>query len=161
MKPDERKLIIVRHAHRDKTKGRERDNGISKKGRKQSLNIRTFYRNRFGKGVDAVLWTSPKKRCYETLQPLSEYLGTDIEVHSELDEIQNGESYSAFQRRIETFLNNWKKSKEPITVACSHGDWIPTLTKKLIGLDIGLAKGGWIEIEGTKNPKLIWICQRL
>ncbi len=158
---DERRFIIVRHAHRDTVLGRARDNGLSKKGKRQALALRKYFRTRFGKEIEAVLVSSPKKRCLETFEPLADSLGTDVEVHSNLDEQQRGESDRAFERRIDSFLKDQMKSRAPVILVCAHGDWIPLAAKRLFGVELHLSKGGWIEFSRGKKSELCWMLQKL
>lgn len=147
-------LIIIRHAHREKIAD---DNGLSPKGRKQAKRARDFYRSRFRRSTAALL-SSPKRRCVETLEPLSELLDVDIETTALLDE------GDALKLRAREFLSHWLASSGPeLTVISSHGDWIPVFLELATGARAELAKGGWAEIEadGTGVPRLSWLVQEL
>jgi broad specificity phosphatase PhoE len=155
----DRKLILVRHAHRDTDQGRERDNGLSEKGRDQAKAIGRYYRTRFPNETP-ILLSSPKVRCIETLLPLSDKLKIDVKILEDLDE-QN-DSSSDYARRIEKFFRWWKTRAPETVVACSHGDWIPTFTRAAIGTEVDLKKGGWLEIESRDGAiKLRWLLQKL
>jgi broad specificity phosphatase PhoE len=86
----DRKLIIVRHAHRDTSSGRERDNGLSERGREQAKAVSRYFRERFAKET-ALLLSSPKVRCIETLLPLSDRLDVEVQILDLLDEQNEGE----------------------------------------------------------------------
>jgi broad specificity phosphatase PhoE len=154
-------LIFVRHAHRDTARGRQRDNGLSKKGRRQALAVRNFFQSRFGKNTEAALLSSPKRRCLETLQPLADLLGTEIQVQSDLEERQPKESLPKFGKRVQQVCGTLRKSRERVVVVCSHGDWLPTACEKITGLAIHLNKGGWMEFSTRGRTELTWVCQKL
>lgn len=150
-------LIIIRHAHRNKELGRELDNGLSPKGKKQARRIAKFFKKRFvadNKNTNFNLFSSPKKRCLETLLPIQKITGTPIETLDDLNEGGN------IPNRIDDFLEKWNTSDRDFTILCSHGDWIPTFFEKFLGLPIELKKGAWAEIQIEElNKKLTWIIQ--
>jgi broad specificity phosphatase PhoE len=162
-------LIIIRHAHRNKASkspingDRETDNGLSAKGIKQAEVAAKFYKKRFGK-TRAKLLSSPKKRCIETLTPLSRLLRAEIEVDASLDEAQRVED---LQKGIARFTRRWAASSDPLTVISSHGDWIPEYLRAITGQPIELDKGGWVQIESDGDeqdwagisPRLTWLIQ--
>jgi len=153
-----RTLILVRHAHRD-TSDRERDNSLSDRGREQAKAVSRYFRERFKK-ESALLVSSPKVRCIETLLPLADKLGVDVKVVDLLDE--QSESDAGFQRRLEKFFRWWKLRGPELVVACSHGDWIPAFAHKVLGLSVDLKKGGWLEIEARDGAlSLRWILQKI
>jgi len=164
--PTYRQLIIVRHAHRDKPKplGSGADNGLSKKGKAQAKEVARFFL-KFVKpsSPSAVkLLSSPKKRCVQTLDPLSAKLKCPIEILPALDEQGSSQSGEAFQKKIRTFFDAWEKGGNPITIICSHGDWIPLALKMLSGTSVDLKKGGWTQLNFENgNYQLTWILQKL
>jgi 8-oxo-(d)GTP phosphatase len=148
-------LVIIRHAHRD-LRDRSADNGLSKKGRSQAREVKRFYRERFG-SKPALLLSSPKRRCVETLEPLAKMLGGSIRIEDLLKEGEKG-------RRVKPggFLFWWRDRAPCRVVACSHGDWIPAFLKRALGADISLKKGGWAELELARgHPKMTWLLQTL
>ncbi len=149
----------MRHAHRDKPQGRSADNGLSKKGWKQAESIADFFIRRFGK-TEAALLSSPKVRCLETLVPLAKKLRVEVEMSPLLME-QEG-SWGELEERIRAFRTWWEKEASPLTVACSHGDWIPAALKEYVDVDTELKKGGWAELDFDGNhPRLTWLVQTL
>jgi 8-oxo-(d)GTP phosphatase len=155
----ERTLILLRHAHRETTLGRDRDNGLSEKGKEQAKAIAKYYLGRFPDS-SPVLLSSPKIRCVETLLPLADKTGRDIKVVDLLDE--QFETNTAFQRRIAKFLQWWKKSQPSVLVVCSHGDWIPAFSRLFLGTAIELKKGGWLELESKSGVlRLRWVLQKV
>jgi broad specificity phosphatase PhoE len=136
-----RTLVIVRHAHRDKPLGWILDNGLSDKGEKQARRVAKHFVRRFGEAAKPVILSSPKRRCVQTVEPLGQAVGVAVKRHEDLDE---GELLEARARK---FLDWWKAEGPALTVACSHGDWIPVFMDFLTGRELDLDKGGWIEIN--------------
>ncbi len=83
-----KKIILIRHAHRETGADRDRDNGLSEKGQKQAKNVAKFFKE-YSSKTDTnpnTLYSSPKLRCQETLAPLSKLLNLPIAVEPLLDE---------------------------------------------------------------------------
>jgi broad specificity phosphatase PhoE len=153
-------LLIVRHAHRDKSLGGEADNGLSAKGRKQSSRVLERFVECFGEqfaGAGSVkVLSSPKRRCVETVQPIAEHLGTKVRLEALLDEGEN------LELRAKRFFQEWKKDSPKLMVICSHGDWIPCFLELATGVQTDLAKGGWIRLENRDGrPVVTEILQEL
>jgi broad specificity phosphatase PhoE len=146
----EPRLILIRHAHRD-TSDRESDNGLSEKGWEQAYELAKHFAKEF-KDRKPRLLSSGKRRCVETLEPISKVTGVKVEIDPLLMEQEHEERSARFQARIERFLEIWKESKEELTVACSHGDWIPAALRELTGEEVDLKKGAWAELvrQGSK-----------
>jgi 8-oxo-dGTP diphosphatase len=134
-------LILVRHAHRDKPMGGILDNGLSEKGRRQAKRVRERFEAELGGSARAYLVSSPKARCRETLEPLSQLLGTEIAINEMLNE---GEPVI---QKVRSFLEWWRLKGPSLTVICSHGDWLPVCIGELTGVPYELAKGGWAELR--------------
>lgn len=153
-----KRLILVRHAHRDNTM-RQLDNGLSDKGFDQAKYIKRYFTARFGdEEIKESLWlvSSPKIRCVETLLPLSKALGRPVDSHPQLNEGEMGEGGRAMEARVQNFLKEWKQSKVETTVACSHGDWLPIAFHQLLGIYLEPKKGSWFEIEWESDrPELV------
>jgi broad specificity phosphatase PhoE len=150
-------LIVVRHAHRDKAEGKDKDNGLSEKGRRQAARIAARFGCEF---VDerALVISSPKKRCRETV----EGLGVKVQSFELLDEEGPDETWEKFNQRIEQFMTWWVREAPPLVVACSHGDWIPAFLRSATKADIELSKGGWAELTLTDGDvRLEWLLQKL
>ncbi len=142
-------LVFIRHAHRD-TSMRALDNGLTDKGREQAKWVKRYFSARFDEDeVKDSLWlvSSPKLRCVETLMPLSKGLGRPVDIHPNLNEGEMGEGGRILEARVQNFIKEWKQSKVEVTVACSHGDWLPYAFHQLLGLYIDPKKGSWLEIE--------------
>lgn len=157
---NEKRIIIIRHAHRSKSRGAQIDNGLSTKGKQQSETLGAFWRWR---ALDqARFFSSPKKRCRETLQPLMTAQSSDLNVWDKLDEQQPKESSKDFRKRVETALRAAKKLPAETVVLCSHGDWVDEASELLCGERFGLKKGGWLEFKiGKKGPQFCMVSHEL
>lgn len=154
-----RTLVIIRHAHRDTSRGQGINNGLSDRGRRQVRKLFDHYFERFPELEKPLFLTSPKKRCVETLEPLARKLERKLNTEPLLEERGTRETSAEFKRRIRRFKKNWLESKEMLTVICSHGDWIPLFLKELLGASIQLKKGAWAEVELLEEPELTWLLQ--
>mgnify|MGYP000028692002 CR=1 FL=1 len=142
-------LVMIRHGQRDNSR-RELDNGLDDKGREQAKALKHFFQKRFSDvDPEKALWlaSSPKLRCIETLAPIAKALGRSVDSHPGLDEQAMRESGTAFADRVQAFLKEWNRSKVPLTVISSHGDWLPLAAYSLLGLHLDVKKGSWLEIE--------------
>ena len=142
-------LILIRHAHRD-TEDPSLDNGLSPKGREQSQRLADFiqhYLEKEHKGEKPHFWSSPKKRCRETLEAVASRVGREIKVDPKLAEFSPIESRQDFESRMESFIDEWKYEGQPLMVVCSHGDWIPDCILKLTGARIGIKKAGIVMVQ--------------
>lgn len=154
-------LILVRHAHRDNSH-RELDNGLTEKGKKQAQWVRKFALGRmkeenWDKGKIQLI-SSPKVRCVETLEPLGKSLELKVQASADLIEMQNRETVEQMDQRIHRFLRDWTSKSMPITIICSHGDWLPLAAFHLLGVSIDFKKGTWAEIEWHEGrAHLQWI----
>src|SRR4051794_36350749 len=92
-------LVIIRHAHRNKAFGAEADNGLSAKGRRQARAAARFFKKRF-KGRKPNIFSSPKRRCRETLEPIAKLSGREIQI---VDCLNESESPTEIRHRILRF----------------------------------------------------------
>ena len=154
-----KKLVLLRHAHRDTTE-RSLDNGLSLKGKAQAKAIKAFFESRFARQLEAQsLWlvASPKLRCVETLQPVAKAMARDVDRHPLLIEQSARETGDALRARVQKFLREWRDNPTQLTLACSHGDWLPIAVAQLAGLNLEVKKGSWIEFELIDSePVLRW-----
>lgn len=142
-------LILIRHGHRDNSV-RTIDNGLSDKGREQAKYIKRFFTSRFQDAdLKQGVWfaSSPKLRCMETLLPTAKAFNRDVDAHPLLDEQMSKEPAGRLEERVQAFLKEWSKSDVGVTVASSHGDWLPLAMFHLTGLHFDPKKGSWFEIE--------------
>jgi broad specificity phosphatase PhoE len=146
-------LILVRHAHRDTT-DREADNGLSEKGKKQVKTLTKTIENLHSL-ENAVFLSSPKKRCLETLEPLASLAHTTVQLDKLLDEKHPNEDAKQFAKRIEQWINRWRKSSSPLTFVCSHGDWLPIAMEMLVAVKTDFKKSGWAELVDSGDKTII------
>jgi broad specificity phosphatase PhoE len=158
-------LVLIRHAHRDTT-DRSADNGLSDKGSKQAALLLRYYIKIFGDKCTKDkprLYSSPKRRCVETLIGIAHEAGVRVESGSEFLEQQPDESMGDFKKRAEKFVDKWKSEKNQVavTIVCSHGDWLPAVLQAATGARAELKKGAWAEItlEDGGLPRLQWLIQ--
>lgn len=155
-------LVIVRHAHRNKDKGRSADNGLSLKGHLQTKWIRLFFKRVYSDQKLAeqkiIVYSSPKQRCIETVEGVAKRYGTRVEIFPLLDEQLEAENPVSFRKRIDRFIRWWQEEAPEFCVVCSHGDWIPLFLQKATGVVGKVGKGGIIElaIEKSKNTSIVW-----
>ncbi len=139
-------LVLIRHAHRDNTI-RSRDNGLSEKGKEQAKWVKKYFFERFDDADSIWLVSSPKKRCLETIAPIADQAGLEIDINPDLAEQSDSETAQKFQDRVNRFLREWTQMPQPLTVVSSHGDWLPVAVFHLLGCQCDFRKGGWLEIE--------------
>jgi 8-oxo-dGTP diphosphatase len=84
-------------------------------------------------GIIAV-YSSPAKRCLETVEPLAECLGLEAQVHEELAEGTSGHRVLATLRRL--------AAAEVSAALCSHGDVIPAVVGELSAQGVPMAGNG-------------------
>ena len=134
-------LVLIRHAHRDKPLGSSFDNGLSEKGKQQAKEFAEMFAKKFGKTKPSLV-SSPKKRCIETLEPLSKEISIKVIIDNDLNE-----SDDSMSKRMQTFLRWWKDKAPDFVVACSHGDWIPEFLLLTTEKMQELRKADWVLLK--------------
>ena len=144
----ENQIVFVRHGHRDKPVP-DADNGLSEKGRGQVEDLlKAFKKGQLP--LSQNFWTSPKKRCVQTLQPLSDMANSPLIIENLLDEQKSGETQKAFQNRIEELLEKAEKLGETVYL-CSHGDLIPEAIELMSGRSVDVSKGQALILKQEKG----------
>jgi broad specificity phosphatase PhoE len=113
-------IFLVRHAHAGSRSRWEEDDSLrplSAKGRRQARHVLDLLRA----AATGPLYSSPSRRCIETLEPLAELTGRPIKTVDVLDEGNTGTA-------AERFLIKHARENP---VACSHGDVIPRVLQRL------------------------------
>ncbi|NQV07333.1 histidine phosphatase family protein [bacterium] len=134
-------IYLVRHAHSGKRvhwKGDDRKRPLTGQGWRQSRGV--ALRLSTEASVSAI-YTSPHVRCLETVLPLGDILGLEVQT---LKALREGRGRDEIMGRLADF--------EPGTVLCSHGDVIGAVIRKLVA--------GGVEVKGKKalrNGKPIWL----
>ena len=142
-------IFLTRHAHAGKRSawtGDDADRPLSDRGLAQALEMATLL-------VDSVptrLVSSPALRCVQTLEPLGTRLGIPVGIDTTLSE--GSEPTAALHAVLSLDESNG--------VACTHGDLIPPILRRLCELGMEVdgplvdQKGSvWtIETDGLGRP---------
>jgi broad specificity phosphatase PhoE len=149
-------IFLVRHAHagsRTQWDGDDRLRPLSAKGRRQTDHLLALLADR----DHGPVYSSPSRRCIETVEPVAQRAGRAVEIADELDEGNPGTVAAAFLLA--------HAAENP--VACSHGDVIPRVLQRLhatgmrADTDTFAAKGSvWVldvdpagkVVRGTYHP---------
>lgn len=142
-------LYVIRHCHRDLS-DRSLDNGLSSKGWGQARQILDWFQSK-NLPTPPELLSSPKLRCRETLLHLSNHYKVPVRLDPGLEEQRPQEDSSDFGRRVLRWFNAWDKTTQPITLICSHGDWIPLLIALATGQRKEVGKGSVILLESIQG----------
>src|SRR5438477_840471 len=137
--------LLVRHARAGSRKGWEGpdvERPLSKKGRRQADGLVDMLEPY---GVKRIL-SSPYVRCAQTVEPLAEALGLEIEASPELAE----------GAPVAAAVDIVRQHAGTMAVFCTHGDIVPAVLDELakdggIALppDYDYAKGSVWEVEET------------
>lgn len=142
-------LYLIRHCHRDLS-DRSLDNGLSSKGWDQARQIIDWFQSKNLPNPPELL-SSPKLRCRETLLLLSNHYKVPVRIDPGLEEQRPQEASSDFGRRVLQWFTAWDQSTQPITLVCSHGDWIPVLIALATGQRKEVAKGSVTRLESIQG----------
>jgi 8-oxo-dGTP diphosphatase len=115
------KLLVVRHAdagHRSEWDGPDRTRPLSARGWQQASGLVAG----LGELAPTRLLASPYTRCVQTLEPLAEHLGLEVEPDARLAEGAGATGALELAEELCTAT----------AVLCSHGDVIPDLLEQLV-----------------------------
>jgi 8-oxo-dGTP diphosphatase len=115
------KLFVVRHAdagHRSDWDGPDRTRPLSTRGWRQAVALVEALRD----DPPQRLLASPYARCLQTLEPLAERLGLEVEAEERLAEGAGATGALALAAEL----------CDATAVLCSHGDVIPDLLEQLV-----------------------------
>ena len=123
-------LFVVRHVKagdRSRWEGPDEERPASKPGRAQAVALA----DRLEHERVSALISSPSVRCVQTLEPLAERLGLDVEIDKRLAE----------DSRLDAVLAVVSEVPDR-AVLCSHGDVIPELIEALVrrGMEVTNAR---------------------
>lgn len=113
-------IYLIRHAHagsRSRWAGDDGDRPLSDRGRAQAEHIVADLE---GLRVREI-WSSPARRCVETVAPLAVARGVEVRTTDALAEGAEAEAAIAFLRS--------RAHKD--AALCSHGDLIPKIVRRL------------------------------
>ena len=119
-------IFLIRHAHagkRSEWTADDRLRPLSKRGAEQAERLTTVV----GDLVVGRILSSPYVRCMQTIEPLAEKF--EIEIQSSEVFAEGADADAAYQALLELDAFDG--------VACSHGDLIPRLLRRLVadGMD--------------------------
>ena len=123
-------ILLVRHAKagsRHKWDGDDRDRPVSPAGRAQAEALVPLLE---GYKARRVL-SSPFVRCVQTVEPLAERLGIEVETRDELLEGAD----------VEDTIGLLRELKGTTSVLCTHGDIVPAVLDELVRED-GMRRRG-------------------
>jgi phosphohistidine phosphatase SixA len=129
---------LIRHGHagsRGAWTGDDLDRPLSDRGRAQARELAAALADA---PVEAV-WSSPARRCTETVGPLALQHGTEVQANPVLAE--GRDSYEAL-----AFLLDTARSTTGDLVVCGHGDMIPNIVGTLV------AEG--VPVDGNSDPRV-------
>lgn len=135
-------IFLIRHAHagkRSEWTADDRLRPLSKRGAEQAERLTTVV----GDLVVGRILSSPYVRCMQTIEPLAEKF--EIEIQSSEVFAEGADADAAYQALLELDAFDG--------VACSHGDLIPRLLRRLVadGMD---TDGPLIDQKGS-----MWIIE--
>lgn len=139
-KPDT--IFLVRHAKAGERRvwtGDDVERPLSKRGWRQSEAIAT----RLARHGAATLYSSSYVRCMQTLEPLGQLIGKQVQPEPRLFEYQPFEPVLDLLGEVETGA-----------VLCSHGDIIPATVQAL------QRRGMVIETPADWGKSSIWVLRR-
>jgi 8-oxo-dGTP diphosphatase len=125
-------VLLLRHASagdRDEWEGDDRLRPLDERGRQQALTLRDLLRHR---PVTRIV-SSPYVRCIETVEPLADALGVEVEIDERLAEGTPRDLVLSLLEQLDG------------GVACTHGDVIEAV------LGYGLRKGAAAVVEVGRN----------
>lgn len=120
-------IHLLRHSaagNRDNFNGDDRERPLTKKGKAQAKSIAESLRER---EIERI-FTSPYKRCVQTVEPLAKMIGATIEIS---DALAEGPDIDAAYDLIHNLAG-------ANAVLCSHGDVIPAAMNRLMWLGLTL-----------------------
>ena len=135
-------VYLVRHAkagERRVWEGSDVERPLSSKGWKQARSVSA----RLAKMGASSLYSSPYVRCVQTLEPLSELIGTDIVLDERLEEDRPFEQVLDLLGEVDSRA-----------VLCSHGDIIPAVLQALV------RRGLEVESEADWRKATVWVLKR-
>jgi 8-oxo-(d)GTP phosphatase len=122
-------VVLLRHAaagDRDEWEGDDRLRPLDKRGRKQAKALRELLADDGPRGVVS----SPYLRCTETVAPLSDALGLELELDDRLAEgAARGDALAAL-------------AEHDGFVACTHGD----IVEAVLGRSLKKGAAAWLEV---------------
>lgn len=135
-------IYLVRHAKAGERRvwdGNDVDRPLSKTGWKQSAAVA----RRLAKKHPTALYASPYVRCMQTLEPLGDLVGLEVQPEQRLFEDEPFEPVLDLLNEVDDGA-----------VLCSHGDIIPAVIKALV------RRGMEVETPPDWAKASVWVLRR-
>ena len=121
-------IILVRHGERGMM-----SDALTPKGIQQAKNAAKRMAEPPWSVSSPVIYHSPKERCVQTAQEISEILNGELRLAEQVDECRSDETSPRFFRRASDFLVEMKAQHEGETiVVVSHSDWLEAAAEDLL-----------------------------
>lgn len=136
-------LVVLRHAKsraRSSWKGDDRDRTLTDRGGLQAEEVVPLLG---AYGVSRVV-SSSSRRCWTTVAPFADVVGTEVEVHDALSE------EGATEVGVTDLVLGLLSTKEP-TVVCTHRPVIPLVVAALGVRDPGLDPAGMLVVHHRRG----------
>lgn len=115
-------VVLIRHATREMNLSN--DANLSPEGFEQARRLVSVIKSQ-ALPPPCSLYSSPKSRCQQTLQPLANSWSLELQIIKELDESFSGENHVNFRQRIQSFLDSLSDTPaDSAHYVCSHSDWL-------------------------------------
>jgi broad specificity phosphatase PhoE len=139
--------LWIRHAHRNVT-DRSVDNGLSEKGFSQLRSLLGTLRNWEPPLKPRKIYSSPKVRCWQSAEILSQWTGLDIVSIPDLDEQGDSETWAVFEKRV----LDWIQKHGTETGACyvTHSDVLAIVAQSLGSEQKEVRKGDFFLVRNGK-----------
>lgn len=142
--PTSTRIYLVRHGNagvRSKWQGSDKKRPLTEKGQQQSIGVAEI----LARHPITEIWASPALRCFETVAPVAENLGVEVQKTKLLKEYTELDA-------IHKYLGTIGPGS---IVLCTHKDWIGPLLR-----DLSSRK---VKLRGTRKwPKAsVWILDLL
>ena len=139
-------LVVLRHAKalaRNGWQGDDRERPLTDQGGLQAEEVVPLLG---AYGVSRVV-SSSSRRCWTTVAPYADVIGTEVEVHDELSE------EDATEVGVTDLVLGLLATKEP-TVVCTHRPVIPLVLAAIGARDPGLAPAGMLVVHHRRGQVL-------
>lgn len=148
-------LFLIRHAKagsRQRWSGDDRLRPVSPSGARQAKGLFAALEPYGAAGIRRVV-SSPYVRCVDTVRPLAEQLGLEVEI---VDDLAEGREDEALR-----LVRHWLAGKGGAVAACSHGDVVPYVVSCLardLADPLPNAKGcTWVLERSSKSVKARYV----
>ncbi len=117
-------ILLFRHA--EKQFSHSEDPPLSARGMNQALKLAELVLQK-DLPLPTKIFASPKQRAVQTLQPLAQKTGIQLQIMNELDEKTSSEHAEVFSKRVKRWVDQFEKPQQPplgVVYVVSHLDWL-------------------------------------